>query len=195
MFCGLFACRKTIKEKNGMKKRIPAVCASIMLLIFCFFASACGKDEEYKLNESTFFLVMTNIQYYPESYEDKNIEFDCFTYDLTDVNGKTYRCGVRKCSAGYGCKCGKDTVIGFILDYADEIPAPKNQSEDTNDKTWVHLSGSLTSCEKTKIIVYAYSGDGTPDETTTETIEFLRFRVNTLDKITDYSSLNYYVTK
>ena len=195
MFCGIFSRREIIKEKIGMKKRISAVCASLAIAFVCSFAFACGKNEEYKLNESTFFLVMTNMQYYPESYEGKNVEFDCFTYDLTDISGRTYRCGVRKCSAGYGCKCGKDTVIGFVLDYDGEIPAPKNQSEDTNDKTWVHLSGKLVSAEKTKIIVYAYKADGTPDETTTETIEFLTFGVEALTEITDYSGLNYYVTK
>lgn len=174
-----------------MKKEFLKI-LSLILIAFTF--SSCS-DEKYKLNEETFFLVMTNIQYYPEQYIGKNIEYDCFTYDLKDVDGNVYRCGVRKCSSGYGCKCGKDTVIGFILDYGGEIPAPKNQSEDTIEKTWVHLSGTLKSADKTKITVYAYDADGNEDKSKTEIIEFLRFEAKSLDVIEDYSSLNYYVTK
>ena len=167
----------------------------ILSLIFILFTnSSCGGNE-YVLNEETFFLVMTNMQYYPEQYVDKPIEYDCFTYDLTDTDGNVYRCGVRKCSAGYGCKCGKDTVIGFILDYGGEIPEPKNQSEDTPDKTWVHIKGTVASAEKTKIKVYAYGEDGEIDYSTVENIEFLSFKVEALTAISDYSGLNYYVTK
>lgn len=167
----------------------------ILSLIFILFTnSSCGRNE-YVLNEETFFLVMTNMQYYPEQYVDKPVEYVCFTYDLTDTDGNVYRCGVRKCSSGYGCKCGKDTIIGFILDYDGDIPEPKNQSEETPDKTWVHLVGTVASEQKKKIKIYAYGADGEVDFSTIETIEFLSFKVETLTLISDYSGLNYYVTK
>lgn len=173
-------------------KRIKCFIVIMFLIIFAMF---CGCNEDgYKLDESTFFLVMTNMQYYPEQYLEKNIEYDCFTYDLKDVEGKVYRCGVRKCSSGYGCRCGKDTVIGFILDYDGEIPSPRNQSEDTVEKTWIHLKGTLITTEKQKITVYAYNADGSITSDT-ETIEFLTMKVFEINKITDYDNLKYYVTK
>lgn len=162
-----------------------------LLFIFC---AACGGTEEYILNEGTFFLVMTNMQYYPGQYEDCEIEYDCFIYEITDVDGRSYTCGVRKCSSGYGCNCGKDTVIGFLLDYGGELPEPKNQSEDTNDKAWVKLRGKLAGTEKTELKIYAYSGDEV-DYSTVETISFLTFSVESVQIIEDYSNLNYYVTK
>ncbi len=183
------------KGKGGKMKKTVAILCVILTLLFC----GCQKGGEtetdkYVLNEKSFFLVMTHIQYYPSQYEGKTIEFDCFTYELTDVNGVSYTCGVRKCSAGYGCTCGKDTIIGFILNYSGEIPAPKNQGEDTNDKTWVRLSGTLAGSEFKEIKIYAYSGDEI-DYNTVETIKFLTYNVESLNSIEDYSSLNYYVTK
>lgn len=175
-----------------MKRR--TIFSFLLVVCMCVLA-ACGQNNNYVLNEKTFFLVMTNMQYYPEQYENKEVAFDCFTYDLTDVDGNIYRCGVRKCSAGYGCQCGKDTVIGFLLVYDGDIPDPKNQSEDTNEKTWVHLSGRLLSSEKTRICIFAYDANGEVDKNTTETIEFLTFRIESLSLIEDYSNLNYYVTK
>ena len=165
-----------------------------MTLFLLVSFSACGDQDEYVLTEKTFFAVMTNIQFFPEKYVGKNLEFDCFTYSLTDVDGNEYLCGVRKCSAGYGCKCGKDTVIGFILDYDGDIPQPKNQSEDTNDKSWIHLKGSVKSKDFTEIKIYAYNGDEI-DVNSVETIKFLTYKVDALDIIEDYSGLNYYVTK
>lgn len=165
------------------------------ILIFCLFFESCMKEKEYILNEDTFFLVMTNIQYYPKQYLNKKIELDCFVYDLIDVNGNIHRCGVRKCSSGYGCKCGKDTIIGFLLCYDSNLPEPKNQSEDTNDKTWLHLSGEINSIEKIKITVYAYDANDTININLTEVIEFLSFNISTMSIISDYSNLNYYVTK
>ena len=182
----------SFKKEREMRKRL-LFCGLLAIFVLSFVS--CAKEKEYKLNESTFFLVMTNMQYYPEQYLNKNIEFDCFTYDLTDVDGNVYRCGVRKCSSGYGCKCGKDTVIGFLLRYDGSLPEPKNQSEDTNDKSWIHLSGTLTSTEKTKITVYAYNADGSINKNSTEIIEFLTFDVSEVSVISDYSGLNYYVTK
>ena len=177
-------------------RRLTVFTVSALLLFSVWFLCsfpACV-PKEYVLNEKTFFKVMTNIQAYPEQYLDKNLEFDCFTYSLTDVSsGKEYICGVRKCSSSYGCTCGKDTVIGFILNYEGEIPAPRNQSEDNTDKTWVHLRGSLSGAEKTEITVYAYDNGGITDRK--ERISFLSFTVSSVSVIDDYSGLNYYVTK
>lgn len=180
--------------KKCYKKRV-LLCIAAMFSAFAVLFSGCGEKNEYILDESTFFFVMNNLQYYPEQYQGKNIEFACFTYDLTDVDGAVYRCGVRKCSSGYGCTCGNDTIIGFILDYGGKIPEPKNQSENTNEKTWINLKGTLASSNKTKISIYAYNADGSVDETRIETIEFLTFSVEKLSIITDYSGLNYYVVK
>lgn len=166
----------------------------LILSLFCVLPLACSRSTGYTLTEQTFFLVMTNIQYYPEQYIGQKNEYDCFSYELTDIDGKKYYCGVRKCSAGYGCKCGKDTVIGFLLEYDDEIPAPRNQSEDTNDKTWIKLSGKLKSAEKKEIRIFAYS-DNEIDRSTVESIYFLTFTVESLDLIENYNDLNYYVTK
>lgn len=162
--------------------------------MFSLLLQSCGDNYEKVLTEKTFFLVMTNIQMFPHKYVGKEYELDCFTYRITDKDGKEYLCGVRKCSAGYGCTCGKDTVIGFILDYEGVVPEPKNQSEDTNEKTWVHLKGCLKSDEITEVSVYAYNGNEI-DYSTIETITFLTFKVETLSIIEDYSGLNYYVTK
>ena len=169
--------------------------SSVFLAVGLLFCSACGKQKEYILTETTFFLVMTNMQYYPEQYTDCDIEYDCFTYELTDVEGKSYMCGVRKCSSGYGCTCGQDTIIGFLLEYDGELPAPKNQSEDNNDKTWVHLKGKLKRAEKTEVTVHSYLPSGEIDGGKTETISFLIFSVESYALIEDYSNLHYYVTK
>ncbi len=167
----------------------------IFLAIASLFCSACAKKKEYILTEDTFFLVMTNMQYYPEQYVNCTIEYDCFMYELTDVNGEKYTCGVRKCSSGYGCTCGQDTIIGFILDYAEELPAPRNQSEDSNEKTWIHLKGTLKDAKKTEITIPAYLPSGELDGDKTETISFLVFSVENYELIKDYSKLHYYVTK
>lgn len=166
------------------------------ILALCCLAAAfagCGTDS-YILNEDTFFLVMTNMQYYPEQYVGKHIEFDCFVYHLTDVEGNVYVCGVRKCSAEYGCQCGNDTVIGFVLEYGGSIPDPVNQSEDTNDKAWIHVRGTIPSAQKTDIRIYAYTAAGEVDYDTVETISFLTFMADSVTEIEDYSGLHYYVT-
>jgi uncharacterized membrane protein YcgQ (UPF0703/DUF1980 family) len=137
---------------------------------------------------------MTNMQYYPEEYFNKDITLDCFTYNVVDKNNKEYLCGVRKCTAGFGCKCGKDTVIGFILKYDGDIPAPKNQYEDTNDKSWIHIVGQLESEEKTQIEIFSYDTEGNVTDQT-EIVEFLSFNVSSLETITDYSGLAYFVSK
>lgn len=166
----------------------------IFLTLLTFFMIGCNTKKSYVLNEQTFFLVMTNIQYYPEQYMEKDIEFDCFTYLLEDINGNKYMCGVRKCSSKFGCTCGNDTIIGFILNYDHKIPEPKNQSLDNNDKTWIHLTGQIQSANKTDIQIYGYT-NGQIDYSIVETISMLSFNVNTLDIIDDYTNLNYYVTK
>ena len=167
------------------------------LLALCLGLTACGSQQAkaYHLNEDTFFLVMTNMQYYPEQYLGSEISFDCFTYELQDVSGKTYLCGVRKCSAGYGCTCGKDTVIGFILEGKGPFPAPISQSEDSNEKAWIHLTGKLKNAEKTTLTIHSYLPDGTVDPNVTEQIQFLVFQADACEPIADYSKLHYYVTK
>lgn len=165
-------------------------------VILCLFLSACGeKNKDYILNEDTFFLVMTNMQYYPEQYLDSEIEYDCFTYNLEDVNGEVYTCGVRKCSSDYGCTCGNDTIIGFILESDEPLPEPRNQREDSADKTWVHLKGKLNTTQKKDITIHSYLPDGSVDPEKTELISFLVFDVESCDLIEDYSDLKYYVTK
>lgn len=169
-----------------MKKALTLL-SSLFLLVGC-------QSNNCDIKESTFFLVMTNIQYYPEEYVNKDISLDCFTYTVKDINNKEYLCGVRKCTAGFGCKCGKDTIIGFILNYDKEIPAPKNQYEDTNDKAWIHIAGQLASTDKTQIEISSYDADGNISDQT-EIVEFLSFNVSSLETITDYSQLAYFVSK
>ena len=127
----------------------------LLLIPSLFFLVGCQNDN-YVIKESNFFLVMTNILYYPEEYVGKDLTLDCFTYNVTDINNTTYICGVRKCTAGYGCRCGKDSVIGFILNYEGDIPDPKNQYDDTNDKSWIHLVGRLSSKDKTTITMLRF---------------------------------------
>lgn len=169
-----------------MNKRLFLLIPSLFALVGC--------ENNCNITESTFFLVMTNIQYYPEEYVDKEITLDCFTYNVKDVNNKEYLCGVRKCTAGFGCKCGKDTVIGFILNYEGNIPSPKNQYEDTNDKSWIHITGKLTSIEKTPIEINSYDSEGNILDQT-EVVEFLSFDISSLETITDYTNLAYFVSK
>ena len=146
----------------------------------------CSNQNSYVLTETSFFLVMTNIQYYPEEYLNKDITFDCFTYELTSTSGETYMCGVRKCSSGFGCKCGKDTIIGFIMDKDIGLPSPKNQYEDTNEKSWIHVTGQIESVNKT--VFKIYTADNTEEE-----VQFLSFRVDDFSLVEQYDSLHYYV--
>ena len=166
----------------------------VSLLMMPFLLTGCMTTNEYNLDESTFFLIMTNIQYYPEEYINKEITLDCFTYSVKDIDDNEYLCGVRKCTAGFGCKCGRDTVIGFILKYDGTLPEPKNQYIDTNDKSWIHISGGLESTTKTKIEVHSFDAEGNVLEQT-EIVEFLTFNISTLEIITDYSGLAYFVSK
>ncbi len=176
--------------KSSVKKIAAAIC---FLCVFVCCLSACGGTDSYRLTETTFFRVMSNMLYYPEQYLGKDISLDCFIYEITDVKtGESYSCGVRKCSSGYGCTCGNDTIIGFILEYGGEIPPARNQSEDTSDKTWVNITGQLVNSEKTYVNVYSYK-DGKPTDQT-EKIYFYRFAVSSLTQI-DGSGLQYYVTK
>lgn len=179
-----------------MKNRFIKTICSLLCAVFALNFAACGDNKNsYVLTENTFFMVMTNALYYPEKYVGKDFELDCFIYDLTDTSGKVYRLGVRKCSAGYGCNCGKDTIIGFILDYDGTLPEPKNQSEDTPDKAWVHLTGRITSATETVIEIFGYNSNGELDESAKEKVKFLTYAPDSVTEITDYSGLNYYVTK
>ena len=165
-----------------MKKRL------LPLLTLPIFLIGCTSQKSYVLNESTFFLVMTNIQYYPEEYINKDLTFDSFTYELTDTSGEEYLCVVRKCASGFGCKCGKDTIIGFVVDKELGLPAPKNQYEDTNDKSWVHVTGNIESTKKIEIEIF-----GVDD--TKENVQFLSLKIKDFSIIEDYSKLHYYVDK
>ena len=147
-----------------------------------------GCSVNYDMNEKTFFLVMTNIQSYPEEYIDKTISFDSYTYELTSTKNENYLCVARKCSSGYGCKCGKDTIIGFIVDEDLGLPAPKNQYDDTNDKSWVHVVGQIKSTEKKEFEIYG-------QDNVAETVQFLSLNITSFTVIEDYSNLHYYVDK
>ena len=166
---------------------------SLTLLAIPFLLTSCGGDK-CVISENRFFLLMDNILRYPEEYINKELTLDCFTYDIRDVNDSLTVCGVRKCSAGYGCTCGRDTIIGFILNYEGEIPAARNQYENNVEKTWIHITGHLANKQKTTITIYSYNADGTPS-TNTEQIQFLTLNVETLELITDYQNLHYYVTE
>ena len=172
------------------RKIAQAVC---FLCAFCCMFTACGTVDSYDLTETTFFRVMSNMLYYPEQYLGKSVSLDCFVYEIEDAEtGETYTCGVRKCSSGYGCTCGNDTIIGFILEYAGEIPAARNQSENTSDKAWIHISGQLVDAEKRYVNVHSYQ-NGQPTEAL-EKIYFYAFAVSSLTEI-DGSGLAYYVTR
>ena len=162
------------------------VCTSLLFLT-SLLLSSCG-DNKYVMNENTFFLVMTNIQFYPEEYVNKELTFDCFTYQLTSITGEEYLCVVRKCSSGFGCKCGEDTIIGFIVNKDLGLPEPKNQYDDTNDKSWVHIVGELKTTEKTQFEIYNKNQEPEP-------VQFLSIQVNDFSIIEDYSNLHYYVDK
>ena len=159
---------------------------SIVLLTIPFLLSGCANN--YDMNEETFFLVMTHIQYYPEDYLNKDLSFDSFTYKLTSVQGDEYMCVVRKCSSGFGCKCGKDTIIGFVVDNNLDLPEPKNQYDDTNDKAWIHIVGQIKSTDKK--VFEIYNADNVPEEVSFLSLEIIDFSV-----IEDYSNLHYYVDK
>ena len=164
------------------------ICTSLLFLSALALSSCSVGQKSYVLNEKNFFLVMTNIQYYPEEYIEKDITFDCFTYELTSTTGEKYFCAVRKCSSGFGCKCGKDTIIGFIVDDDIGLPEPINQYENTNKKSWIHVTGQLKSKDKTEFNIY-----GADD--TEESVQFLSFEISEFSVIEDYSNLHYYVDK
>lgn len=176
--------------KHLSRKIAAAVCFLCTLLCF---STACGQVDSYDLTETTFFRVMSNMLFYPEQYLEKEVSLDCFVYEIEDAEtGEKFTCGVRKCSSGYGCTCGNDTIIGFILEYGGDIPAARNQSADTSDKTWIHISGQLVDAEKRYVSVYSYQ-NGKPTDTL-EKIYFYGFAVSSLTEI-DGSGLAYYVTK
>lgn len=178
-----------------LKKILTSIFAALSVLIVVL-VSGCGKSE-YILTEKTFYKTLTTVLYYPEQYLDKYLEFDCFTYDLNDAGGVTYRSGVRKSTAEYGCVCGNDTIIGFILEYDGDIPDPVNQSsnEQNDERTWIHIRGKLKSAQKTDVSLYAYDADGNKTDTVEAPVSFLVFVVETLELVEDYSNLAFYVQK
>lgn len=167
--------------------------SALAISAFC----ACGKTE-WILNEENFFFTMNNVQMFPERYLNNVFELDCYTYELVDVNGVSYMCGARHCSSGYGCTCGNDTIIGFVLIYDGAIPAPTNQSDKNSvEKTWIHVRGTVTSGQHTEISVYTYT-NGEPDMSKpAETIKMPTLTVETLELLTaeEYANLAPYVTK
>ena len=56
---------------------------------------------------------------------------------------------MRKSDSIVGCPCGKDNLIGFILNYDGDIPQPISQYSDDNNKTWIHVEGKINSVNKT----------------------------------------------
>ena len=180
-------------------KRLKNITLLLLLPVLTFCALLCGCAVSGKILEENFFLSMTNIQSYPNNYADTEIDYDCFTYLLTDINGNEYICGVRHCSSGYGCNCGNDTIIGFLLEYDGEIPAPRNQSAKDVEKTWVHITGKLKSTTPQEIKIHAYKQvDGGYEidyNAKPETIKFLTLAVSEITVIEDYQNLKYYVTK
>lgn len=177
-----------------MKHSLYRIFAPLILGCLCLF-SACGQNpKHYTLTETSYFRVMSNMLLIPEQYLGSTIELDCFVYEITDaVTGEEYVCGVRKCSSGYGCTCGQDTIIGFILEYGGALPAAKNQSDDTSDKTWIHIDGALVDAQRCYINVWAFDAAGNPTDDT-EQIYMYRFAVQSLTEI-DGSGLQYYVTQ
>ncbi|MBO4251795.1 MAG: hypothetical protein J5911_03930 [Clostridia bacterium] len=165
----------------------------VSALTFCCFFSACAVNGD--IIEEDFFMSMTNIQQYPKNYSDIDIRYDCFTYKLTDINGQDHLCGVRQCSSGFGCTCGNDTIIGFLLEYDGEIPEPRNQSEKSVEKTWVHIEGRLKDTELREIQIYAYTDGKIDYQKKPETVKFLVLTVSEINLINDYQNLKYYVTK
>ena len=85
------------------------------------------------------------------------------------------------------------TIIGFLLEYDGAVPEPIKQSEDSPEKAWIRVKGRLKGNGKTDIYVYAYNGDEI-DYNTVEKISLLTFSADDVEKIEDYSGLNYYVS-
>ena len=158
-----------------------------LLFMTPFILGGCFNQNGYVLNEKSFFLVMTNIQYYPEEYIGKSLTFDCYTYELESVSGDKYLCCVRKCSSGFGCKCGKDTIIGFVVDQNIGLPAPIKQYENNNEKAWVHIIGQIENTNKTQFEIYGA-------DNSIEQVQFLSLTIDEFSLIEDYSNLHYYVS-
>ncbi len=177
------------------KTRIICVALACITLLLAF--AACTKTE-WVLNEGNFFFTMDNVLRFPGRYYNNTFDLNCFTYQLTDVNGKTYMCGVRHSSSEYGCTCGNDKIVGFVLDYDGEIPTPINQSDKYSvEKAWIHVRGKITSEEYVKISVWAFT-DGQPDQSKpVETIALPLLTVESLTVLTEeeYKNLQQYGVK
>lgn len=179
-------------------KSTLAACVALVLMLSITGCSNSNSPKDYVLTEDTFFLMLTNLNYYPETYLNHDLEFDAFTYNIKDIEGNDHLAIVRKCSSGFGCKCGRDTIIGFLVNPENSnisFPEPKNQSEDTNDKAWVHVKGTMPSADKTTITINSYNADGSINPDKTEELQMLTLNVSECTPIEDSSGLAYYVTK
>lgn len=176
-----------------MKNLIQKISFAILILSVTFCAFAGCSSGGYSLDEAHYFLTMQNMLYFPENYVGDSFEYDCFVYEIEDaISGETYICGVRKCPANFGCKCGNDSILGFMLVYDGDIPAARNQSENSNDKTWIHVTGIMTNADMTAVNIYSLDAEGNPTEMI-EKIFFCKLNVETLEEI-DGIGLNYYVS-
>lgn len=181
-----------------MKKILHRIAVAVLLictLCACFALPACGKEGEkrYSLSEATFYKVMYNMVYFPDQYLGATIDLDCFVYEIEDAKtGELFVCGVRKCPSNVGCKCGNDSVLGFLLSYGGTIPAARNQTANDSDKTWIHIAGSLAGTDLTGVNVYTYDAEGNKTDSV-EKIYFCTMNVSELTEI-DGSGLNYYVS-
>lgn len=176
-------------------KKLKFMCLALVFAAVVSVLCACGKTE-WILTEENFFFTLNNVQMFPERYLNNVFELNCYTYLITDTEGNTYLCGVRHCSSGYGCTCGNDTIIGFLLDYDGEIPEPVNQSDKNSvEKTWIHIRGTIETAERVQIKVYAYT-DGVADPSKpTETISIPTLSVSSLTVLSEeeYKDLKPYV--
>ena len=72
-----------------MKKFLP------LLILSSFMITGCQSDE-CVITESTFFLTMTNIQYFPKRYTNKEITLDCFIsvsfWEILDIRHREEKC-------------------------------------------------------------------------------------------------------
>ena len=68
------------------------------------------------------------------------------------------------------------------------LPEPKNQYENTNEKSWIHVTGQIPSVDKKEFSIYGADG-------VTEQVAFLSFKISDFSIIEDYSNLHYYVEK
>ena len=133
----------------------------------------------------------------------KEIKFDSFLGDNNQIwSFSFYRLSIIKtlCDEDvYDNFCSIDSDTVTVNSYDDiwfdckeniekQLPEPKNQYDNTNDKAWIHVTGKLESSDKKTISIPAADG-------TSEDVQFLFFNVSEFNVIEDYSSLHHYVDK